>query len=170
VPCHGELSICDQGNDKTLSCIMTQKAGLLSDSITYSHVVYKLTRRLVMSTGLPLPRGRCASCYPQPPDAFGLWTFRKTELRNKLRLDSIVTVVDADNFSLDTFKSGTNYNQIAYGDILLLNKADLVIEATLQPLESWIHIIKGGSRIVRKTHGKVDLARILDVGLFEPQI
>jgi len=43
------------------------------------------------------------------------------------RLDSIV-VVDAANYSLDLFNSEAAYSQIAYGDIILLNKADLVDE------------------------------------------
>jgi G3E family GTPase len=53
-------------------------------------------------------------------------TFLGTELRDMTRLDSIVTVVDAENYSLDLFNSQAAHNQIAYGDIILLNKADLV--------------------------------------------
>jgi len=52
-------------------------------------------------------------------------TFLGTELRDLTRLDSIVTVVDAANYSLDLFNSEAAYSQIAYGDIIL-NKADLV--------------------------------------------
>jgi len=46
-----------------------------------------------------------------------------------------VTVVDAANYSLDLFNSEAAYSQIAYGDIILLNKADLVDEADLDALE-----------------------------------
>ena len=56
-------------------------------------------------------------------------TFLGTELRDLTRLDSIVTVVDAENYSLDLFNSQAAYNQIAYGDILLLNKMDLIADA-----------------------------------------
>ena len=56
-------------------------------------------------------------------------TFLGTELRDLTRLDSIVTVVDAENYSLDLFNSQAAYNQIAYGDIILMNKMDVVAEA-----------------------------------------
>jgi G3E family GTPase len=41
-------------------------------------------------------------------------TFLGTELRDLTRLDSIVTVVDAANYSLDLFNSQAAYSQIAY--------------------------------------------------------
>ncbi|MEO0458860.1 MAG: GTP-binding protein [Cyanobacteria bacterium P01_A01_bin.114] len=94
-------------------------------------------------------------------------TFLGTELRDLTRLDSIVTVVDAENYSLDLFNSQAAYNQIAYGDILLLNKADLVDEADLDLLEVKIREVKEGARILRTTQSQVPLPLILSVGLFE---
>ncbi|MBD2260492.1 GTP-binding protein [Pseudanabaena sp. FACHB-2040] len=94
-------------------------------------------------------------------------TFLGTELRDLTRLDSIVTVVDAENYSVDLFNSQAAYNQIAYGDILLLNKADLVDEADLDLLEVKIRDIKEGARIIRTTKAQVPLPLILSVGLFE---
>ncbi|MBE9228582.1 GTP-binding protein [Phormidium sp. LEGE 05292] len=94
-------------------------------------------------------------------------TFLGTELRDLTRLDSIITVVDAANYSLDLFNSQAAYNQIAYGDVILLNKADLVDEADLDLLELKIRDIKQGARILRTTKSEVPLALILSVGLFE---
>ncbi|GET40222.1 CobW family GTP-binding protein [Microseira wollei] len=94
-------------------------------------------------------------------------TFLGTELRDMTRLDSIITVVDAENFSLDLFNSQAAYSQIAYGDIILLNKADLVDEAELDRLEIRIRDIKQGARILRTTRSQVPLPLILSVGLFE---
>ncbi|XWK88387.1 MAG: GTP-binding protein [Phormidium sp.] len=94
-------------------------------------------------------------------------TFLGTELRDFTRLDSIITVVDAANYSLDLFNSQAAYNQIAYGDVILLNKADLVDEADLDLLEVKIRDIKQGARILRTTNSQVPLALILSVGLFE---
>ena len=94
-------------------------------------------------------------------------TFLGTELRDLTRLDSIVTVVDAENYSLDLFNSQAAYNQIAYGDILLLNKADLVDEAALDQLEVKMREVKEGARIIRTTKSEVPLPLILSVGLFE---
>ncbi|NJO43028.1 MAG: GTP-binding protein [Cyanobacteria bacterium CRU_2_1] len=94
-------------------------------------------------------------------------TFLGTELRDLTRLDSIVTLVDAENYSLDLFNSQAAYNQILYGDILLLNKADLVDEADLDILESKIRALKEDARILRTTQSNVSLPLILSVGLFE---
>jgi G3E family GTPase len=94
-------------------------------------------------------------------------TFLGTELRDMTRLDSIVTVVDCENFSLDLFNSEAANSQIAYGDIILLNKVDLVDEADVDALEVRIRDIKAGSRILRTTKAQVPLPLILSVGLFE---
>ncbi|WP_392533256.1 CobW family GTP-binding protein [Nostoc sp. C117] len=94
-------------------------------------------------------------------------TFLGTELRDLTRLDSIITVVDAANYSLDLFNSQAAYSQIAYGDVIVLNKADLVDEATLTELERKINEVKEGARILRTTRSQVPLPLILSVGLFE---
>ncbi len=94
-------------------------------------------------------------------------TFLGTELRDLTRLDSIVTVVDAANYSLDLFNSEAALSQIQYGDIILLNKADLVDEADLDLLEVKIRDIKQGARILRTTRSQVAIPLILSVGLFE---
>ena len=94
-------------------------------------------------------------------------TFLGTELRDMTRLDSIVTVVDAANYSLDLFNSEAAYSQIAYGDIIVLNKTDLVEEADLDLLEVKIRDIKEGARILRTVKSQVPLPLVLSVGLFE---
>ncbi|MBD2490590.1 GTP-binding protein [Aulosira sp. FACHB-615] len=94
-------------------------------------------------------------------------TFLGTELRDLTRLDSIITVVDAANYSLDLFNSQAAYSQIAYGDVILLNKTDLVDEATLTQLERKINEVKEGARILRTKRSQIPLALILSVGLFE---
>ena len=94
-------------------------------------------------------------------------TFLGTELRDFTRLDSIITLVDSENFSLDLFNSDAAYNQIAYGDIILLNKTDLVSSDRVDQLETRVREIKAGARIMRTTKSQVPLPLILSVGLFE---
>ncbi|MGB3640657.1 MAG: GTP-binding protein [Rivularia sp. (in: cyanobacteria)] len=94
-------------------------------------------------------------------------TFLGTELRDLTRLDSIVTMVDAANYSMDLFNSEAAFSQIAYGDVIVLNKTDLVDEADLDSLEVKIRDIKEGARILRTTKSQVPLPLILSVGLFE---
>ncbi len=94
-------------------------------------------------------------------------TFLGTDLRDLTRLDSIITVVDAENFSLDLFNSSAAQSQIAYGDIILLNKADLVSEERLNQLEARIREMREGARIIRTVNAQVPLPLILSVGLFQ---
>lgn len=94
-------------------------------------------------------------------------TFLGTELRDMTRLDSIVTLVDSENYSLDLFNSQAAYNQILYGDIILLNKTDLVNETSLETLEGKIREVKEGARILRTQKSQVPLPLILSVGLFQ---
>ncbi len=96
-------------------------------------------------------------------------TFLGSELRDLTRLDSIVTVVDAENFNISLFNSEVAQSQIAYGDIILLNKTDLVDEADLDKLEVQIRDIKEGARILRTTKGNVPLSLLLSVGLFDSE-
>ena len=53
-------------------------------------------------------------------------TFLRTEFRDLTRVDSIITVADAGSFCLDLFESEAARNQLRYGDVILLNKCDLV--------------------------------------------
>ena len=94
-------------------------------------------------------------------------TFLGTELRDMTRLDSIVTVVDCENYSLDLFNSEAAFSQIAYGDIILLNKIDLVDEGDVDSLEVRVRQIKEGARILRTKNAQVPIPLILSVGLFE---
>src|SRR5262249_7217326 len=62
-------------------------------------------------------------------------TFLRRELRDLVRLDSVVTVVDAENFASEHLDSKAVCNQLAYGDVILLNKCDLVGDDQLCALE-----------------------------------
>ncbi len=90
-------------------------------------------------------------------------TFLGTELRDLTRLDSIITVVDAETFTPDHFDSEAALKQIAYGDVTILNKTDLASAEKVQELEAYINTVKAGARILHSQYGKVPLPLILDV-------
>jgi G3E family GTPase len=92
-------------------------------------------------------------------------TFLGTELKHLTRLDSILTVIDAEAFTPSHFDSEAARNQVSYGDIILLNKTDLASASQIDELENYIRTTKAGSRILRSHFGEVPLALILDVGL-----
>jgi G3E family GTPase len=95
-------------------------------------------------------------------------TFLGTELRDFTRLDSIITVVDAETFTPDHFDSEAAFKQIAYGDVVILNKTDLALPEKIQELEAYIGAVKVGARILHSQYGKVPLPLILDVGYNNP--
>ena len=94
-------------------------------------------------------------------------TFAAGNLREKVRLDSIITLVDAENFDFDIEESSVAYSQILYGDILLLNKCDLVTKEKLNKVEKRINEIKKEPRILRSINSEVALQTIMSVGLFQ---
>ena len=91
-------------------------------------------------------------------------TFAGGDLREKVRLDSIITLIDADNYDFDLKSSSVAYSQILYGDILLLNKCDLVTNTHLKKIETYINEIKKEPRILRSINSEVGLQTIMSVG------
>ena len=90
-------------------------------------------------------------------------TFLSTELKDLTYLDSVLTLVDSENFTPDHFDSEAALKQIAYGDIILLNKTDLVSEDRIDYLESYIKTVNKGARILRTEYSKIPSYLILDV-------
>jgi G3E family GTPase len=91
-------------------------------------------------------------------------SFVSTELRDVTRLDSVLTVVDAESFTPSHYDSEAALNQLIFGDIILLNKTDLVSPQVVAELENYIRSIKPGARIISTQYGEVSLPLILDVG------
>ena len=94
-------------------------------------------------------------------------TFMAGDFRDLLRLDSIITLIDAEHFNATALDSPIARAQVVFGDILLLNKCDLVAEERLAAVETSLREIKTDARILRASHGEVPLAMLLSVGLFE---
>ncbi len=93
-----------------------------------------------------------------------MMTFTSSHLREVTRLDSILTIVDAENFNSSHFENEIAIEQVIYGDIIILNKIDLVPEAKLNQIEEYINSVKIGAKIIRSKYGKISLPLILDVG------
>jgi G3E family GTPase len=93
--------------------------------------------------------------------------FVDDELREQVRLDGIVTLVDARHVELHIDDSDECKQQIAFADVLVLNKTDLVEPAALERLEERVRSMNAMARIVRAQHAAVDIASILDLGGFD---
>ncbi len=95
-------------------------------------------------------------------------------VRARTKLDAIVTVVDAKNLPARLADSEEAGAQLAFADIVILNKLDLVTPAEADAVEARIKSVNPLARIVRATRADVavetllhqnafDLARILDM-------
>ena len=94
-------------------------------------------------------------------------TFLGSELRDLTRLDSIITLIDAENFGAEAIASEVGRSQVIYGDILMLNKTDLVDEGRVKAVEQQLRDVKKDARILHSVKGDVPLPLLLSVGLFE---
>lgn len=109
------------------------------------------------------------------PVAAVLWV--DDQLESPVHLDSIVTVVDARNLKqqlADTRENGAvneAYLQIAFADVVLLNKVDLVTGGTteVEDLEAQIHNINGLVKIVRSERCQVDLKDVFERRAYKAQ-
>ena len=98
--------------------------------------------------------------------------FFDDELRDRLELDAIVTLVDAKHLLLHLDGHGADggnqaVDQIAFADRLVITKADLVDEAAIQEVVRRVREINLVADIVQAEHGKVDLDRILGLHAFD---
>ena len=99
--------------------------------------------------------------------------FVDEEVRTQLRLDAIVTVVDAKHLALHLFEEKEEgieneaLEQLAFADRVLVNKIDLVSEDELLLVEKQIRSINAGASIVRTQMSKVDLDWVLNAHAFE---
>lgn len=92
-------------------------------------------------------------------------TFLHDELHDLISLDAIITVIDGVNFHQNIQVSGTTIDQILAGDLILLNKIDLVEEAERAEIRAEIEDINPSARILETVQGQADLRLLLDVDL-----
>jgi G3E family GTPase len=93
--------------------------------------------------------------------------FVDDELRELFALDGIVTLVDAKHVSLHLEDSSECREQIAFADVLVLNKSDLVSSRELDELEQRVRGMNALARVVRTTNAALPIADVIDVGGFD---
>ena len=93
--------------------------------------------------------------------------FVDEDVRRQTRLDAIVTVVDARHIGRRLKDAAEAEGQIAFADVIVLNKTDLVTPAELAEVEGTIRRINALAPIHHAERCDVALDRILDCGAFD---
>ena len=92
------------------------------------------------------------------------------EISKSLFLDGIVTLIDAKHISNNLNEQEVVWEQIAFANVILLNKADLVTEPEMEKLEKQMHQINPTAKVCKTTNAVIDLDQILDIGGFDLKI
>jgi G3E family GTPase len=95
--------------------------------------------------------------------------FMDDEVRAKTALDAIVTVVDARFFLDRLADSHEAEDQVAFADVVLVNKTDLVTAEQLAAVEKRVRAINPYARQHRTKNSQIALDAILDKGAFDLQ-
>src|SRR6185437_8823846 len=88
-------------------------------------------------------------------------------VRAKTRLDAVVTVVDAKHLPQRLKDSKEAEDQIAFADVIVLNKTDLVTPQELRDVEATVRAINPAAKIHRTTRSGLPLTDVLDRGAFD---
>jgi G3E family GTPase len=92
--------------------------------------------------------------------------FVDEDVSAKTKLDAVVTVVDAKHIS-QHWDAEEAQEQIAFADIILLNKTDLVSESELIDLEQRIKSMNLMCKIYRTQNSEIEMDAVLGVGAFQ---
>ena len=96
--------------------------------------------------------------------------FVDDSMRDKFALDGIVTMVDALHFDQQVLNSEETTTQVAFADVIVLNKADLVSREELDALEQRVRGMNALARIVRADpveRAAVPMKAVLGIGGFD---
>ena len=156
----------------TLREDLVEAVGRLARQNRFDHLV-------IESTGISEPMPVAAT--------FG-WQFEDgSSLGEVATLDTMVTLVDASTFLSELARgeavsdrellaadddarsiADLLVDQVEFANVLLLNKTDLVGEQALGVVETLLRRLNSRAKLIRTVRGEVDLAEVLDTGLFDP--
>lgn len=93
--------------------------------------------------------------------------FADADVRAKTKLDAIVAVVDAKHAAQQLENSPEAAEQVAFADVILLNKTDLASKEEVSALERLLRALNPTARVHRMTRGDIALESILGLHAFD---
>lgn len=102
-------------------------------------------------------------------DPSGIWlTFTADCFRDRIRIDSIMCVVDAEQVLAIPELMELKIRQMAFADMIILNKVDLVERIQVDQIKAWLDTRFHRYRLLEACRGDVPLEVLLSVGRFDP--
>ena len=160
----GEISIdgqlvLSQGQEDLVEfnngCLCCTVRGDLVDTLAKLKDRSDLDSILIETTGLADP-APVASTF-----------FIADQIRSETRLDSFVALADAVNLERNLSQSEEAREQIAFADIILINKIDLVSESQVSEVERMIRKLNPFAKLHYTEQSTIDLDKVLGVGAFD---
>ena len=93
--------------------------------------------------------------------------FMDEEISSEFTLDGIVTLVDAAHINQQLGRSDESTEQIAFADILVLNKRDLVDDEALDALEVRLRDMNRMAKVVRSEKANIPIEKVLNLSAFD---
>ncbi len=93
--------------------------------------------------------------------------FMDDEIGEEFALDGIVTLVDAAHIDQQLGRSDESTEQVAFADVLVLNKTDLVSRDSLDELESRLRGMNRMARVIRSERADVAVETVLNLSAFD---
>jgi G3E family GTPase len=159
----GEIGIDGQLVEQQADDIVEMSNGCICCTVRKDLVkgVQKLLKKenldyiLIETTGLADP-GPVAQTFLNIP-----------QLQQYARLDSIITLVDAEHLLQQLNDTEVAREQVTLADFIILNKVDLVDDAHLAAVEAEIQALNPHARIFRTEQSRVSLKELLDLQTFD---
>ncbi|KIL40592.1 cobalamin biosynthesis protein CobW [Gordoniibacillus kamchatkensis] len=133
---------------RILGELMDAKRGIGNRSVDFDRV-------LIETTGLA------------DPAPVAQTFFVDEEMADFYRLDAIVTVVDAKHAGQHLDEGHEAQEQVAFADVLLLNKVDLVSEDELRQLEQRLRSMNPAAKIYHTQQSNIEIEKILGIHAFD---
>ena len=92
--------------------------------------------------------------------------FMDDEISSEFTLDGIVTLVDAFHINQQLGRSDESTEQIAFADVVLLNKTDLIGNESLDSLEARVRGMNSMAKIIRSEKANVPVEAVLNLSAF----
>lgn len=93
--------------------------------------------------------------------------FVAEEVKSRIRLDAFVTMVDAVNLEMNLNQSPEAVEQVAFSDIVLVNKIDLASPEQVRAAEATVRKLNPLARIHFTENAEIDLSHVIGIGAFD---